>query len=85
MRENPPHSERGKAYAKANTQKKKAELRLEWAQEKLENAGIKSFLHQKDEEEHVDESIGEYLPFAVIWTKEGKDAAGYKAEEQQIR
>ena len=77
MRDNPPNSEMGKRYAKAASNGARKALRLEWAQQVVENAEAR--LVQTDQEETVDESVGEYLPFYVIWEKEGKNQAGYEA------
>ena len=32
-----------------------------------------------EKEDHTTTSMGEYLPFTVIWQKEGHDEAGYQA------
>ena len=47
MRENPPNSMMRRGYSQAKSPKHIAELRLEWASEKLKHARYREHLHQK--------------------------------------
>ena len=66
-----------KKYKKATTTDAKALLRKEMAELVIEEAE-KKYITKKTET-FTDRSLGEYLPFSVIWQKEGKYEEGYLA------
>ena len=78
QRAHPPGSEKHAKYMAAKTPAAKQKFRLDWAKEIVETAYAKKS-QQVDSENRIDESTGEYLPFKVIWDREGGDAAAYKA------
>ena len=52
-------------------------MRLDMAKLLTEKAEKKYV--RNENEDHTTTSMGEYLPFSVIWQKEGNDEAGYQA------
>ena len=75
-RAHPKGSEQRTAYDKLPNQAAKAQARLEWGERSFETA-LKKYSHVV-RHTHSDTNVGEYVPFKILWDREGNDQSGYE-------
>ena len=71
------NKERKAEYDKCKTHEQKRAFRKDWVVKKWDS--VKAKYEIKETEKSEEGQNGIYLPFSVIWKKEGKDAEGYQA------
>ena len=76
-RAHPKGSKQKQAYEACQGKKAKELFRKQWA--KLEWDSVQAEFKTLDFESHTDGNKGTYLPFRVVWEREGLDRAGYVA------
>jgi hypothetical protein len=68
-----------KAYAKLAGHAEKAAFRQAWARRRLLAKTTTTTTAKKEVSTHQQRVKGQYVPFKILWDREGSDMAGYKA------
>jgi hypothetical protein len=74
MKSDPEQSDK---YSKLVGHQEKARFRRAWASQKLQK--IVKTTRKEQSSLHMEQVQGTYVPFKVLWDREGGDMAGYKA------
>ena len=72
-------------YKLCKTTKEKEAFRVWWASERLKDMKTREVFSETTSEDTVNVSCGEYLPFKVIWDREGGDEEGFEARSLRTR
>ena len=71
------NSSEQKTYSELVGHKAKAKFRIAWAAMRMES--ITRTTRKEEEHKRVELLQGEYVPFKVLWDRQGNDLSGYRA------